>query len=138
MCIAILQDAELQQIAMMMEADKNDKIVGVNNLKRMYAKMGKNFTEAEMQQLNLSFAEGVFKQVSLGYCEMLSNEAFLCKIQWQNEHHFFQSTVDQPISDFPSRLYLQYFSAPLADFGFTRCSFLNNAGLFCRFPCLGC
>ena len=65
MCIAILQDAELQQIAMMMEADKNDKIVGVNNLKRMYAKMGKNFTEAEIQQLNLSFADGKLKQVNL-------------------------------------------------------------------------
>ena len=63
-CIDILQDAELQQTAMMMEPDKNDKTMGVNNLKRMYAKMGKNFTEAEIQQLNLSFAEGKLKQVN--------------------------------------------------------------------------
>ena len=76
----ILQDAELQQTAMMMEPDKNDKTMGVNNLKRMYAKMGKNFTEAEMQQLNLSFADGKLKRVCLGFCKILSNEACVCKM----------------------------------------------------------
>ena len=37
---------------------------GERRLKRMYAKMGKNFTEAEIQQLNLSFADGKLKQVN--------------------------------------------------------------------------